>query len=149
MLARSGYVELVGTERRRGATTHLYRASISPEIDGVDWEALPVDVRRGLTLGLLQLTMDEARRGALAGGFDESETQVTRSPLLLDAAGVDAAGTLLRSAYAELQAIVAACAERRSHHPGALRDRHARLRVPRPPQYDGGLTAQVDPGIPD
>lgn len=112
VLAKHGYVELAGTESRRGAVVHLYRSTISPKIDGGDWEALPVDVRRALTLGLLQLGIEEIRHATVNGGFDGTETQAARSPLLLDDEGVAAVADLLRSAYAELETIVAACTER-------------------------------------
>jgi hypothetical protein len=108
VLARHECIELVGTERRRGARTRLYRAAISPEIDGSDWEQLPVAVRRALTLGVLDQAMDEARRAALNGGFDDHDAHVTRFPLTLDDEGVEAVAALLRGAFQELAAIVAA-----------------------------------------
>jgi DNA-binding transcriptional ArsR family regulator len=108
VLVRGGLIELASVERRRGALTHFYRASIFPEIDGGDWEMLPVELRRSLTLGLLQLTMAEARRAALDGGFDDRETYITRLPMLLDEPGIEAVGALLRTTYTQLQGLVGA-----------------------------------------
>lgn len=106
VLAREGFIELARTERRRGALTRFYRASIAPEIDGDEWEALPLEQRRGLTLGLLELTMVEARHAVLDGGFDDRDTWVLRLPMVLDAPGAHAVGARLRSAYEELRALV-------------------------------------------
>ena len=60
VLLRAGVIELVRTERRRGATEHFYRAALRGMIEDGDWERLPATVRRGLVRG----TID----GALTGG---------------------------------------------------------------------------------
>ena len=127
MLVRGGLIELARVERRRGALTHFYRASIFPEIDGDDWETLPVELRRALTLGLLQLTMAEARRAALDGGFDDRETYIARLPMLLDELGVEAVGACLRSAYRPARRSSARTSTRTA--PNGVRDRPARLRA--------------------
>src|SRR4051794_27450301 len=54
LLREAGFIELVRTERRRGAKTHFYRAILKSEIEAVAWERLPVGLRRALT----RLTMD-------------------------------------------------------------------------------------------
>lgn len=107
VLVRAGYVTLVGTKRRRGAVTHLYRATIAPEIDGTDWEALPVAMRRELTLGVLGTAMDAARSAARDGGFDGADTHLTRTPLRLDEEGIAAVAALLRESFQALGAIIA------------------------------------------
>ncbi|MDA0181374.1 hypothetical protein OJ997_13795 [Solirubrobacter phytolaccae] len=112
MLVRHGYAELVGTERRRGANTRLYRATIAPEIDGFEWESLPIEMRRSLTLGLLQLINGEVRQAAAGGSFDDADAHLTRSPLLLDDEGRSAVAELLRGAYDELEAIRTSCRAR-------------------------------------
>src|SRR5688572_5659710 len=50
MLERMGCIELVRTERRRGAEAHFYRAVIDPVIDDDDWARLSPRARRALTL---------------------------------------------------------------------------------------------------
>lgn len=96
VLARHGYIELVRTERRRGALTRFYRAGVAPSIDGVDWEQLPDRVRRALALGAVGLALDDARAAIFDDGFDDAQVQMTRSPLRLDDEGVEAVAALLR-----------------------------------------------------
>src|SRR3954470_15712827 len=47
MLRDYGCVELVGTEPRRGALMHCYRASARPQPSAERWRALPSGLRRG------------------------------------------------------------------------------------------------------
>ncbi|RKQ84982.1 helix-turn-helix protein [Solirubrobacter pauli] len=107
ILLRDGFVELVRTERRRGALSRFYHAAVPAFLEDEDWRTLPGTTRRVLALGALEHVYEDVRRAALAGGFDGPQVQLTRSPLLLDEDGADALAALLRTAFAELEAIVA------------------------------------------
>src|SRR4051794_11203408 len=73
VLARDRCVELVHTERRRGAVTHFYRASVEPLIEDAQWHATSLPLRRKLALHALALAIEDARRAARAGGFDRPQ----------------------------------------------------------------------------
>jgi DNA-binding transcriptional ArsR family regulator len=107
VLARHGWIELVRTERRRGGTAHLYRATAAGFIENDEWENLPMQRRRGLTRGLLGIAADGARRAAAAGGFDAADAHVSRWPIQLDAEGNAAVTDLLRHVIDELARIQA------------------------------------------
>src|SRR5688572_14269955 len=84
VLVRSGALELVRTERRRGGTAHLYRAARSSMIADEEWSALPPALRRRLVRELLATVTDGSRDAALAGGFDSDQAHLWRWPLELD-----------------------------------------------------------------
>jgi DNA-binding transcriptional ArsR family regulator len=112
VLARHGYVELVGTARRRGALQHFYRSTVDTVIEDEEWESVPSQLRRALVLGTLAQVTEEARQAALDGGFDRAVAHLTRSPLQLDEQGVAAAARCLRDALDQIGRIETACRER-------------------------------------
>jgi len=112
VLRRRGWIELVRTERRRGATEHVYRSTGPPDIEDRDWARLSLRVRRAIVLGTLGATAEEARTAALAGGFDEGTAHLSRSLLDLDEQGVAEVAATLRGAIDEMARIAAAARER-------------------------------------
>jgi DNA-binding transcriptional ArsR family regulator len=112
ILFRRGYLELVATERRRGALARFYRTTVATIIEDHEWAALPGELRRALATGTLEQATGEARRAAIDGGFDAAPAHLSRSPLELDEQGRAAVALCLREALAELGAIVAASRER-------------------------------------
>jgi hypothetical protein len=119
VLARHGCLELVRTERRRGAQAHYYRATVAQFIDDAGWSSLGVTRRRNLALNTLARVADEARRGALAGAFEVPHAHLSRSPVELDEEGMLAVGRLLRKTFDEIAQITEAsharCGDRRTH----------------------------------
>lgn len=107
VLARHGCLELVRTERRRGALTRFYRCTVDQAIGDGDWVHVPVALRRTLALETLGRLEAEARAAGLAGGFDGTAAHLTRTVLALDPAGVRAAREVLWRAIEELEAIAA------------------------------------------
>jgi hypothetical protein len=107
VLVRHGWLELVRTELRRGCTARVYRATTAGFIEDDAWEQIPLQQRRGLVRGLLALAADDARRAALAGGFDGPEAHVTRWPLTLDAEGAASMSEVLRGLVDDLARIQA------------------------------------------
>ena len=112
VLRQRGWIELVRTERRRGATEHVYRSTGPPDIEDTDWARLSWRVRRAIVLGTLGGSADEAREAALSGGFDEATAHLSRRPLELDEQGVADVAATLREAAEELERIAAAARER-------------------------------------
>jgi DNA-binding transcriptional ArsR family regulator len=105
VLVRHGYLELARTERRRGAPTRFYRATVTPDIEDAPWETLPEAVRRALTLGSLAQVAEEARQAALDGGFEVPGAHLSRTPLELDDEGASAVSDCLRATLAETMRI--------------------------------------------
>ena len=112
MLLRHGCIELVRTERRRGALTHWYRATATPVIDDAQWEALPVPLRRALALGAVEQITEASRRAASEGGFDHREAHVSRVRLELDQQGLTEVAGLLTTVDAAIARTTAAARER-------------------------------------
>src|SRR4051812_47688135 len=77
VLLRHGCVELIGTEQRRGATEHFYRATVPSGIDDARWERVPLPVRRAMIARTLSLMWRDVRRARIAGGFDDAHVHVS------------------------------------------------------------------------
>jgi hypothetical protein len=105
-------IELVDRRPVRGTVERFYRATRDPIIEDDDWEALPTRLRRAMTHGMLSMTWADVRRAALNGGFDESCTHLSRTPLELDSEGREELNARLRSMMDEALRIQAASAER-------------------------------------
>lgn len=76
-------VELVSTAPRRGALEHYYRSTARPGLDDEEWARLPSSVRRETLGRTLSEFFEEASKAALKGGYDDSETHVSRIALAL------------------------------------------------------------------
>lgn len=114
VLLENGFLELVGTERRRGGTARIYRALVESVIEDDDWELLSGTVRRMLVRGMLAAVGDASREAALRGGFDAATAHISRWPLRLDHPARGEAATLLRRLLDDLDAIQAAADRRAS-----------------------------------
>lgn len=112
VLHEYGWIELVRTEPRRGATEHFYRSAASPYIEDLDWEQTPVQLRRAFVHGIRAITTDEVRAASLHGGFDHATAHFSRSLLDLDGEGVAEVAATLREAIEKIERIVAASRER-------------------------------------
>ena len=112
VLQRLGWIELVRTERRRGAVEHFYRSTGRPDIEDEDWVGLSLRLRHAIVLGTLGATADEARGAALAGGFDHATAHLSRCLLELDEQGAAEVAETLREAVARVEQIAAAARSR-------------------------------------
>ena len=65
-----GAIELVGTEPRRGALEHFYRAVTTVWFNEADWSKLPRSARRGILGQNLQHIFASVTKAADGGGFD-------------------------------------------------------------------------------
>jgi hypothetical protein len=102
-LLDAGCLELVRTERKRGAHQHFYRAVVASEIHDDDWEHLPVRLRRVLLRRTMDAMFSEAGDALPRGGMDSRHTHVSRSFLTLDDEGRAALASLL---YTSFQAVL-------------------------------------------
>ncbi len=112
VLRDHGWIELVRTQPRRGATEHFYRATGPLYIEDEEWERVSVGLRHAFVLGVLSVTGEESKTAAFHGGFDAATTHISRSLLDLDERGVADVATTLRDVIARLEEITAAVRER-------------------------------------
>jgi hypothetical protein len=112
VLLRSGWIESVRTERRRGATEHFYRTTGPRVIEDVEWTTLPLRRRRAIVLATLSATTEDAKQAALAGGFDEAAAHLSRCLLELDEQGVADVAATLREVIDRVHEIAAASPRR-------------------------------------
>jgi hypothetical protein len=118
VLHRAGCLELVRSERRRGATEHYYRAATPRQFGDDAWAVLSVPVRRSLVRSTLDAGWREARDALASGGMDAAETHVSRSFLTLDGEARDRLSAVLRDAFEAAEEIEAASLARGA--PGAV-----------------------------
>jgi DNA-binding transcriptional ArsR family regulator len=109
-----GAIELVGTEPRRGALEHFYRAVTTVWFNEADWSKLPRSARRGILGQNLQHIFASVTKAADGGGFDNPGSAVMRAPLELDEEGVKELSELLSSSIDRAREINGRAAERRS-----------------------------------
>jgi DNA-binding transcriptional ArsR family regulator len=112
VLRRHGWIELVRTEQRRGATEHFYRSARPRAIEDAVWAGLPPRARRAIVLGTVAATADAVRVAALAGGFDHAHAHLSRCLLELDDRALDEVATMLREVVVRVEEIAAAARER-------------------------------------
>jgi hypothetical protein len=87
-LEKMGFVEAVGTEKRRGMPTTIYRAVQRPVFSSEEWDKLSQDERERYSLWAHQLVLREIATAWYARTFQaRSESHTSRSPLRLDERG--------------------------------------------------------------
>jgi DNA-binding transcriptional ArsR family regulator len=114
LLADLGAIELVGTEPRRGALEHFYRAVTRAWFSEEDWARLPRAARRGIVGQNLQRIFSDVTAAVDAGGFDGPASQVTRATLELDERGLQEVADVLASTADRVRRINAESASRRA-----------------------------------
>jgi DNA-binding transcriptional ArsR family regulator len=129
-LLRHGFLELVRTEKRRGATKHYYRAVVRPEIYDDEWVSLPESLRRGIAGAIVAEIWLDLLDAQAAGRLDAEGIHLARTPLELDDRGWDELSTLLRETGHAALRIESESAER-SPSRARRRSMLALLHVPR------------------
>jgi hypothetical protein len=112
MLLREGAIELVRTERRRGAREHFYRAVLGLEIGDAPWSELPVKLRRPLVRGLIDAATRESVDALASGGMDDAQAHMSRVFFDLDGRAQRELASLLEDTYQRAKAIDQASRER-------------------------------------
>jgi DNA-binding transcriptional ArsR family regulator len=69
-LANHGCIELVRTEKKRGASEHFYKASLRPHIGDAEWRQLSPQARQEISALVFQSIVAEALASFRAGKFD-------------------------------------------------------------------------------
>ena len=118
LLSDLGAIELVGTEPRRGALEHFYRAVTTVWFNEADWSKLPRSARRGILGQNLQHIFASVTKAADSGGFDKPGSAVMRAPLELDKkTAMTELSDLLQDSLDRAREINLRAAERRSADP--------------------------------
>jgi len=105
--------ELVSTRPVRGALEHFYRATERHLIDTEEWEELDPLIAEDLVCEFMQKILDDfvlSARAKLIGG--DKDFHLTRTPLVLDAEGLQEALEVHERARLELLEIEAQSADR-------------------------------------
>ena len=105
VLLRAGAIELVRTERRRGAQEHFYRAVLGAEIGDTAWTDLPPKLRRSLARAVIDAAMRESVDSLASGGMDDAATHLSRVFLVLDEDARSELAALLHETFTRAQAI--------------------------------------------
>lgn len=87
-LEKMGFVEAIGTEKRRGIPATIYRAVLRPVFSSEEWERLSQDERERYVLWAQQLVLRDIAVAWRARTFQaRAESHASRSPLRVDELG--------------------------------------------------------------
>jgi DNA-binding transcriptional regulator GbsR (MarR family) len=87
-LEKEGTIELVGEEKRRGATEHFYQAVIPAFHDDESWAKLPQSTREGISAVTFQGLVAEATYALDEGTFDaRTDRHLSRVCMQIDERG--------------------------------------------------------------
>ena len=113
-------IELVGTQQRRGALQHFYRARERPKITDEAWAQVPAIVKRELIAATLAQTNAEIAAAASVGGFDRGDVHASRTSFRTDEQGWRELSDLLATTLEQVEEIQARAAERLAEHNDAM-----------------------------
>jgi DNA-binding transcriptional ArsR family regulator len=97
-LLRHGFLELVRTEKKRGATKHYYRATARDEVHDDEWETLPASLRRSIAGTVLDEIWHDVMDAHAAERLESPGVHLGRTPLELDERGWEELSSILRDA---------------------------------------------------
>ena len=86
-----GLLKLVKETPRRGAVEHYYRLERRPHITDKAWREVPSIVKEALISGVLSRVAEQVNDAAGAGGFERTDSRLSRLPLTLDDEGFEEA----------------------------------------------------------
>jgi DNA-binding transcriptional ArsR family regulator len=113
VLEELGCIERVESRRRRGFNEHFFRARSTLSFDDRDWRQLPASLKADLSVGPLQLILDDVVAALKAGTFmTRSDRHVSWNPGFFDAQGWSEVVALMKKTLLRLIAI---------HHRSAAR----------------------------
>lgn len=144
-LLDAGWIELVRTERRRGAVVHFYGTS-RMMLDDQQWRDLPVRVRGRVAGEVLDAIWQDVVAAFDAGAFRDDDLHLSRTTLELDVEGWAELGALLRGTVESALRIQAASARRRAADgppSRAITSELAVLHFARPPAAEDAASADA------
>ena len=106
VLEKCGCIELVGTEQRRGAVEHFFRAKPRSYIGHQDWRKVPRSVRSEVSGASFEAFLDRVIDALEAGTIDDREdTTLSWTTIAVDQLGWTQAAEVLEEAMARLQVV--------------------------------------------
>jgi len=111
-LTALGFLKLVKRVPRRGAVEHYYTAVAGPRITSSTWGATPSIVKQATVSAALAEIGSQVGDAAGAGGFDQAESHISRSPVTVDREGWKALARELDALLPRIQEIEAKSRER-------------------------------------
>jgi DNA-binding transcriptional ArsR family regulator len=106
VLEKCGCVEEVGTQRRRGAVEHYFRAKPRSFIGHQDWRQVPRSVRSEVSGTSLGCFFEKAADALEAGKLDDrAETTLSWMAMTVDEKGWKQVSAVLRKAVAQLEVV--------------------------------------------
>lgn len=113
-LHKAGYIELVKTVPRRGATEHFYRAIKRAVFSDAEWAQVPEQVRAGIVGKQMEATGALLSEALESGSFERRDNRHhSLHEGVVDEQGWDETMTLLEETMERLNEIQAVSAERR------------------------------------
>ena len=94
-LVKLGCIELVRSEKRRGAMEHFYRATVRHFFSDDAWENVPKSERLAISMGVLRLIAGDLDEAMQAETVDAVDRHLTRTQLILDKDGWQETSDLL------------------------------------------------------
>jgi DNA-binding transcriptional ArsR family regulator len=111
-LTALGFLKLVKRVPRRGAVEHYYTAVAGPRITSSTWGATPSIVKHATVSAALEEIGSRVSAAAGAGGFDQAEAHISRSPVTVDLEGWKELARELDNLLPRIQKIEAASRRR-------------------------------------
>lgn len=113
-LHKAGYIELVSTVPRRGATEHFYRGIKRPVFSDEEWAQFPEHARVGIVQEQLKVTGELLSAALASGSFERRDNRHnTLFEAIVDEQGWDETMEVLKEAMEKIEEIQATSAERR------------------------------------
>ena len=113
-LHRLGLIELVRERPVRGAVQRFFRAIPRPTVSAAAWAQAPPVAKQALIGATIQQISEYAQGSNANGGFDRTNSHITRTAMRLDRQGFDRLADVLMGVLAEVTEIEAEVAERQS-----------------------------------
>lgn len=102
-----GFLKLVRRVPRRGAVEHYYTTVAGPRITSSAWGSTPTIAKQATISAALEQIGSRVNEAAQAGGFEHSESHLSRSPVTVDVEGWKAIAGELDALVARVQEIEA------------------------------------------
>jgi hypothetical protein len=104
VLAKTSQIDAVGTEQKRGAVEHYYRAKAKPEVTDEEWVKLPDAARRRIASIQLNFLVSEALASLGHGKMDTDDNlAIICSQMRLNKAGREKLGSILAEAQERIE----------------------------------------------
>jgi DNA-binding transcriptional ArsR family regulator len=120
VLEKYDCIELVDTKQRRGATEHFYRATRRQFLSDEEWSRMPEVLRPAISGAILESVFQDIEEAVRSGSLEEIEdAHLSRTPMVVDKQGWEAASTLIGETLDRLLKIQAESSARLAESDGS------------------------------